>query len=212
MRVLALDLSTHTGFAILEGEMGTKPKRLVSGTIDLDKPLFAFGSYPHNYRKAAAHMARQIYATAIIDDRAPPDAIVVEEINSGRSRYVQKMLENIHTAVLVHFDAVLPRTKIVYLNSDGADGWRTNIGLTMSKEQKKANAKLSKAKRAASDSGTRLDKKRLGIKGKVTKKHLAVIRANVDFGLGLKQKDNNEADALLLGLAFFNNATPCTGE
>jgi hypothetical protein len=81
----------------------------------------------------------------------------------------------------------------------------------LSKEQKKANAKLSKAKRESALAGVKLDKKKLGIKGKTNKKHLAVQRANDEYNLKLKQKDNNEADAICLGLAFFNNCTPCDG-
>jgi hypothetical protein len=208
MRILCLDLSTHTGYAVFDGEMGSKPTRVTSGTIDLDKTIHSFGPYPHSYRKCTDYMAALIYM------RVAPykvERIVVEEINSGRDRYVQKLLENIHTSSLTHFDGFMPHAQIVYLNSDGADGWRTNIGLTLSKEQKRANARLSKAKRESEAAGVKLDKKKLGVKGKTNKKHLAVERANAEFGLKLKQKDNNEADALCLGLAFFNNCTPCDG-
>lgn len=225
MRVLALDLSTHAGYAILDGEMGDKnPKLVASGTIDFDKKLFDFGPYPHCYWKAAEYMAEKIWrhVEGLNELDFAPDVVVIEEINSGRDRYVQKWLENIHTAVLKFLgDApeddfgkhkpLYEPDKIVYLNSDGADGWRTNLGLKMSKEQKRANAKLSKAKRAAEEMHTKLDKSALGIRGKVTKKHLAVAHANTTFNLHLKMKDNNEADAICLGLAFLNHATPCTG-
>jgi hypothetical protein len=49
------------------------------------------------------------------------------------------------------------------------------------------------------------------VKGKVTTKHLAVRLVNSVYGLGLKQKDNNDADAICLGLAFFAGAQPCDG-
>jgi hypothetical protein len=140
-----------------------------------------------------------------------PEAIVIEEINLGRDRYVQKLLENIHTAVLEQYAGFTPWTPIVYFNSDGGEGWRTNIGLVLTKEQKRANAKLSKEKRECAAAGVKLNKVKLGIKGKINKKHLAVARANTDFNLTLKQKDNNEADAICLGLAFYNNCTPCDG-
>lgn len=209
MRILCLDLSTHTGYAIFDGEMGSKPKLLRSGTIDLGKPVHAFGPYPHSYRIAAWTMVQKIWSV-VGDDfvDAMTNVVVIEEINSGRDRYVQKLLENIHTATLQH---TILGEKSVYLNSDGADGWRTNLGLVMTKEQKKLNAKLSKAKRTAEAAGAKLDKKALGIKGKTTKKHLAVARANAEYDLKLKQKDNNEADAICLGLAYCNNATPCDG-
>jgi hypothetical protein len=224
MRILALDLSTHAGYAVLDGEMGGKEHKLVaSGTIDFDKKLFDFGPYPHCYWKAAEYMADKIYR--VIESLpldALPDVVVIEEINSGRDRYVQKWLENIHTAVLKFFGEdseddfgkhkpLYEQDEIVYLNSDGDGGWRTNLGLKMTKEQKRANAKLSKAKRFAESTHTKLDKGALGIRGKVTKKHLAVAHANTTFNLQLKMKDNNEADAICIGLAYLNHATPCTG-
>lgn len=209
MRILCLDLSTHTGYAIFEGEKGAKPIRHASGTIDLNKPVHAFGRYPHSYRLAAEHLADTIYKMTA--SSLGYDVLVIEEINSGRDRYVQKLLENIHTAVCRLYGTQSPQTEIVYLNSDGGDGWRTCIGLVLSKEQKKANAKLSKAKREAEAFGVKLDKKKLGVKGKTNKKHLAVQRANDEYNLKLLQKDNNEADAIGLGLAFFNNCTPCDG-
>ncbi len=208
MRVLCLDLSTHCGYAVFDGEKGQKPTRLASGTIDLDKTLHSFGPYPKSYRACARYLAAMIhFRTAMYK----PEAIVIEEINNGRDRYVQKLLENIHTAVLDLYESFMPHADIVYFNSDGGEGWRTNIGLVLSKEQKKANARLSKAKRAAAVIGTKVDKKKLGVKGKTNKKHLAVARASDEFNLPLKQKDNNEADALCLGLAFFNNCIPCDG-
>jgi hypothetical protein len=145
MRVLALDLSTHTGYALFEGEKGTKPKLLQHGTVDYDKKLFDLGPYPHAYWKSSQRMAALIHFQVSHAD-VPVDVIVIEEINGGRDRYVQKWLENIHTAVLQHFNGFWPKTNIVYLNSDGATGWRPNLGLRLTKDQKKANAKLSKAK------------------------------------------------------------------
>jgi hypothetical protein len=216
MRVACLDLSTHCGYAVLEGELGQKPELKASGTIDLDRELHSFGPYPKTYRKCAEYMAERIMRH--VDDLPSlgyfPDVYVIEEVNLGRDRYVQKLLENIHTAVLAWLeeaDGSRGETRVVYLNSDGADGWRRNLGLVLSKEQKKSNAKLSKAKRLSEAAGTKLDKNKLGIKGKINKKHLAVALANSEFNLKLLMKDNNEADAICLGLAFFNGCTPCDG-
>lgn len=208
MRILCLDLSTHTGYAVFDGEKGSKPTRIASGTIDLDKPLPSFGPYPKNYRACARYLAALIHVRTAM---YKPEVIVIEEINNGRDRYVQKLLENIHTAVCDQFENFIPSAPIVYFNSDGADGWRTCIGLVLSKEQKKANARLSKAKKLAELTNTKLDKAKLGVKGKTNKKHLAVQRASEEFNLKLKQKDNNEADALCLGLAFCAGCSPCDG-
>ncbi len=204
MRVLALDLSTHTGFAVFEGEVGKLPTLIESGTIDLGKGVLEFGPYPHCYKMAGEGMA------TAIETRIPGgnyDAVVIEQINSGRDRYVQKLLENIHTAVCSAFRF----QSVVYLDSDGANGWRTHLGLKLSKEEKKANAKLSKAKREAEENGTKLDKKKLGIAGKKTKKHLALDWVRTHYKPQLKVKDNNESDAICVGAAFFMGATPCDG-
>jgi hypothetical protein len=64
--------------------------------------------------------------------------------------------------------------------------WRKIVGLWMSKEDKKNNRQVS------------IGKKR----GKITKKHLSVRMVNEKFNKSLKLKDNDEADAILLGLAY----------
>lgn len=210
MRIVCLDLSTHAGYAVFDGEVGSQPTLVKSGTIHLNRSVHEFGSYPKSYREAARTMALMIEEQLFDRSEAVcPSAVVIEETNLGRDRYVQKLLENIHTAVLDMLDRnYTSSVKRVYLDSSE---WRSNLGLRLGKDQKKANAKLSKAKRAAEEAGTKLDKKKLGIKGKVTWKHLAVAKANETFGLNLKMKQNDEADAICLGLAFCNNATPCDG-
>jgi hypothetical protein len=207
MRILCLDLSTHLGFAIFEGEFGSKPVLVEGGTLHLNKSVHEFGPYPFSYQKAAQGVVSMLSAQLgdSVDDFG---AVVIEEINLGRNRYTQKLLENIHTAILgwiIHWASV---EHVVYLDSSE---WRSNLGLKMSKEQKKLNAKLSKAKREAAAFGVKLDKKAVGVKGKTTSKHLAVAHANEAYGLKLLQKDNDQADAICLGLAFCNGAVPCDG-
>lgn len=137
------------------------------------------------------------------------DAIVVEETNLGKNRYSQKSLEFTHAYFLLQMSkSICKDVPIVYLSTSQ---WRTAVGLEMSKEDKKSNAKLSKAKKAVGGDVRKVDKKALGVAGKVTKKHLAVRKANELFGLTLKLKDNDIADALLLGTAYFLGAVACDG-
>lgn len=209
MRIIALDLSTHTGYAVFEHAHSPIPHLLSSGTIHLDKSVHEFGRYPKSYRAAAREMARIIHdQIRLATTPVMPDQFVIEEINLGKDRYVQKLLENIHTAVLDMLELHYPQAGIFYLDSME---WRCNLQLQLTKDQKKANAKLSKAKRTAAETGAKLDKKSLGIKGKVTWKHLAVAKANEVYGRNLKMKQNDEADAICLGLAFCNNATRSDG-
>lgn len=216
MRVLALDLSTHAGYALFEGEMGAKPKLLSYGTVHLldgksKERVHNYGGqrYPYSYLCAARAQLNKIWnlKEAHLPD---PDVLVVEETNGSRNRYTQKVLEFLHHTLIG--DCMSRKIGMVYLDSDGTNGWRKKLGLWMSKEQKRANAKLSKAKSAAKAKGVKLDKKALGIRGKTTKKHLAIERANAEYGLNLIVKDNDAADAICLGLAYFNHAVPCTGE
>lgn len=200
-----MDLSTHAGYAQLEKVGGDKPLLIQHGTIDLGKRPRDFGPYPKSYLLAAQELVQRVYDEVY----APflPDVIVTEETNPGRNRYSQKILEFIHYRFVETFDG-LCSYPIVYLDTGT---WRSSVGLQMSKEQRKANAKLSREKSKAKEKGAKLDKKALGLGGRITKKHLAVALANQLYGLKLKLKDNNAADAILLGIAHCNGASPCTG-
>ncbi len=211
MRILGLDISTKTGFNLLEaaGVGDETPKLLECGTITLQKDtILAYGKYPFCYYKAALEMAESIM---VLVRKANPDVIVIEETNLGKNRYSQKALEFIHCKVielLQHWLGSWNDVQVIYLSSSS---WRQALELQMTKEQKKANAKLAKAKREAAARGTKLDKKALGVKGKTTKKHVAVDYVNDRFGLALKLKDNDIADAICLTAAFLKQATPCDG-
>lgn len=208
MLILGLDLSLSAGWSWIEGEL-TAPesaKILDKGCTKLGKPVDAFGEYPWSYHNAAKAMAVKLIEDTSLFLREFPDVIVIEEINMGKSRWSQKILEHLHFCVLAQLkDTGIP---IVYLDSSA---WRSALKLTMTKDQKKANAALSKAKKAAAADGIKVDKKALGVAGKVTKKHVALLAMNERFGLDLKMKDDDIADALCLGCAFLAGATPCDG-
>lgn len=214
MRVLALDLSSHAGYAELEGDLGQKPRLGKHGVIHLGQVVHAFGKYPWSYQAAAKRQAGEV-SNLITNYR--PEVVVIEEVNLGKDRYAQKLLENIHARVLdaiadvTGLDGADPVPSAVYLDAGGAGGWRQTLGLVLSKDQKKANAKLARAKREAAESGAKIDKKALGIRGKTTWKHLAIEYVNREYGLTLRVKDNDVADAIALGTAYFLGATPCTG-
>ncbi len=207
MRVLSLDFSTSTGFALAEGEMGgLRPTILKKGTIELENTILAYGKYPFCYYVAANTLATRIFA---LIERTRPDAIVIEESNLGKSRYAQKSLEFVHCLVLqkiLSMGALIP--PVVYLSSSA---WRQALKLEMTKEQKKANAKLSKAKRESAALGQKLDKKKLGVRGRVTKKHVAIAWVLETYGLKLRACDDDIADAICICAAFFRNPVPCDG-
>jgi hypothetical protein len=203
MKVLGLDISTSAGWAFLEDA------QLVSfGHIGLKKTVHEYGSYPWNYLDAANEMATLLFEKVQVIN---PDMIVIEETNLGKSRYSQKLLEFIHLSLMSRLSIwrdMRPGRSVVYLSSST---WRQALGLQMSKEDKRNNAKLSKAKKIATESGAKLDKKALGVRGKINKKHLALRYVNETYGLNLKVKDNDAADAICLGAAFLRGAEPCDG-
>lgn len=208
MRVLAFDASTHAGWALLEGERGAvKPQIASMGLVENDRSIQAFGSYPNNYLAAASSIAERL-AALVFQHR--PDVIVIEETNMGRSRYAQKILEFIHCSLLSRLTSQSPSVPIVYISSST---WRKVLDIRLDIEQRKNNIKITKAKKLHSDTGIPLAvaKRQLGVKGKVTKKHLSVNRINEVYDLGFKVKDNDTAEAILLGLAFFIGAEPADG-
>lgn len=201
MRVLALDYSTHAGFALFDYGGLMKYGTLHAGCV-----LKESGAYPWNYVGVADHQAAQVSHELIrVFD---PQVVVIEETNGSKNRYTQKLLEFLHYALLDQLHHEYPQIRVVYVNTGD---WRKNLGIWLSKDQKKQNAKLSKAKSAAKKSGTKLDKVALGIRGKITKKHAAVAYVNHRFGFKLKVKDNDTAEAICIGLAFLNNVPHCDG-
>lgn len=174
-KVLALDLSTSTGWALLEGE-----ELLAYGA--LDAPSTNKGSYPWNYLNVAKQLALSVKAVV---DQHKPNLVVIEELNAARQRHSQKLLSFIHFAVLDQLEWV---QEVVYVDTSA---WRKTLGIKLTKEQRQQN-KLSKAK-----------KKALGIAGKVTVKHLAVAYCTEKYRIPFKQKDNDICDAICQALAHY---------
>ncbi|MDE2425744.1 MAG: hypothetical protein KGO96_07540 [Elusimicrobia bacterium] len=100
---------------------------------------------------------------------------------------------------------VLIKLKIDFYLVSSSD-WRKTLELRLSKDDKKNNKKVNEAKRSNKS------KKELGLKGKITWKHLSVRMVNELFGLNLRQKENDQSDAILLGLAYIKGAKICEGK
>lgn len=198
-KILAVDLSTKTGWALFSpsGEL------LCFGKLALPDVTEGYGPYPHGPILAAKDMIRMIESLVAY---LKPTVVVVETVNNGRNRFTQQILNFLHYRLIEFCQE--NKTDIKYVDSMA---WRKALQLKMDKVQKKNNAKLSKAKREAKKVGKILDKKALGIRGKVTVKHLSVQHVNEKFGLELKVKDNDMADAISLGSAYIAGAAICTG-
>lgn len=200
--ILALDLSTYTGYAVLR-KTGTAYSLFKYGLLTVPA---SNEKYPWNYLERANQLGHMVYALVA---QYKPDAIIIEETNGSKSRYTQKLLEFLHFGVLSALAPYPYGDHVFYINTSD---WRKGLGVGLSSAQKKANATLSKAKSKAKKSGRALDKKTLGIKGKVTKKHVAVEVANTIYGLNLKVGDNDMADAICLGTAFIRGVPTSDGK
>lgn len=208
MRVLSFDLSTSAGFACLEGEIGGPlPTILGVGVVANSKIIQEYGEYPYNYLAAAQDISSRLLEKVA---EYKPDVVVVEDSQLGKNRYSQKILEFVHCTLLIG----------LRLNFDGPvkyyppSAWRSALKISMSKDDRKNNSKISKAKKLVAAEGISIHeaKKRLGVKGKVGKKHLSVRYINNLYNLGFKvSTDDDKADAVALSLGFFHGAVPSDG-
>jgi len=191
-KILALDISTKTGWSFAK----IKNKKYIlidSGTIEKrDKPDLP---YPSDY----VEWAKLCYEDIIkIIDKYQPDHLVIEETSKGsKNNFSQKILEFIHYLLAVYID--INKISTTYYRTEE---WRRICGCKMSKNEKKQNATVRKARKSGVKVVKDKDDKRIGIIGK---KHVNVRRANEIFDLQLILKDEDRADALLLGYSYFLN-------
>jgi hypothetical protein len=208
--VLALDVSTKAGWALFERRPGQEPVLKDSGAVAASfKPMDREEPYPLKYRLAADSMAGKLMSLVF---QHQPEEIVVEETNRARAVYSQKLLEWIHLYLQQHLhDQDPPMEEAKYVRTGV---WRHALGLKKPPEAKRNDQLLKKARdmAAAGQCSLAKAKKLVGIRGKWNKKMLAVDFVNAQYGLGLKLKDNDQAEAICLGLAYLRGAPICDGD
>lgn len=182
------------------------------GFVQKDKTALEYGLYPWGYAFATREMALKLWWLV---ERHRPDAVVIEETNQTKSRYVQKQLEWIHLQLMTLFiNSAEQQGKDlpVYYISTGT--WKSTLGLKKPADAKVRDQMLKKAKAQAGGDKKKLAelKKQLGIRGKWNKKMLAVDWVNENYGLKLKLVNNDEAEAICLGVAYFKGALLCDGD
>ena len=197
-RVLALDISTKTGYAVVD--MDENGFELIeSGTLDKEsEPPEEDGyEYPVNYLLWAGYCMKHI-----VDKFREYDIeeMVIEETAKGsKNNMSQKIVEFIHYEIADGFTmdgyfGDIPRTYFL------TEEWRRICGCKMSDDEKKQNAEVRKQKKKGIKVAKDKEGKRIGIIGK---KHVNVRRANEVYGLDLLLKDEDRADALLLAHALY---------
>lgn len=195
IKILALDISTKTGWALSEVYSdGSNYTLLCAGT--LKKRAQPHDDYPRNYLDWSTDCAADIEELV---EKFKPDEIVIEETSGGsKNNFSQKILEFIHCFVAMYICKF--RIKTTYYRTEE---WRRICGCIMTKEEKKQNATIKKERKTT---GAKVIKDESGKRiGKVGKKHINVRKANELFNLDLKLKDEDRADAILLGYSHFLN-------
>ena len=175
MRVLGLDLSLHTGWAVLDdGKLVDcaliEPVRMESSSLDdINTVLTALN--------LASSLGRLI-------EQFQPDVIAIEQTNAGKFRSSQKVLEFLHCCILQMIHLKKMDSKVIYLDTSA---WRKGLGIKLSVDQRLHNKELKRRKKRATSGN-----------GKITWKHLSVAWVNQKFGLKLKLVNNDVADAICL--------------
>ena len=193
MKFIVLDISSKTGWAYFEStpqglvllERGQRPQ------VEMLKHF----SYPLNYLNWAQNIWDDIYDSVL--SRRQFDAIVIEETAKGsKDAHAQKLLEWVHKHAA---EFVVKNDVPAYYLQTGE--WRQIAGCQMTKEEKKRNQKVRKGRKALGRSSLiEIDGKKVGLVGK---KHVTIRRVNELFGLNLRVKENDVADALALGYAAY---------
>ncbi len=227
MKILALDISTKTGWAIFETGVA---QPVAFGVFE--NPIAANSMpYPASFLKVArAHAswlkdavrfdpARTVFTEKIEMWPNRFSAVVIEETNkTGRfgSRHSQKLLEFLHYATV---EVLLESYRVDQIKYVNTSDWRKKLNLSVAETKKLAKPALrefeaaKKALLSEKDRAKKLvlkgnletlkrDLKARCIHGKIDKKSIAVAFANANWGLTLKKGDNDIADALCLGEAY----------
>lgn len=192
-RILALDVSTKTGWALLISDDSGCHLEAYGQIPQIPVPD---APYPGSYVDWAYECFNEV--SRLVDEHTP-DILVIEETASGsKSIYSQKILEYIHFLIAKMIKEYHLNT--YYLMTEQ---WRREVGCLMSKEESKHNKEVKKYKEKNSTKiAYDINGKRVG---KITRKHVNIRRANEVFGKFLKEplrkKDEDAADSLLLGYA-----------
>jgi Holliday junction resolvasome RuvABC endonuclease subunit len=202
-RVLALDMSTKTGWALIESGSNSLELLDYGQFVQMAEPKDV--PYPESYVDWANAIVKQIRALVTTHT---PDILVIEETASGsKSNYSQKILEFIHYLVAFFVKTTGIRTRY-FLTEE----WRRICACKMTKEESKRNKDVRDYKKKH---GTKLAKSAEGkVIGRIGRKHINVRRANEIFEKyldePLRKKDEDAADAMLLGAAYHlsKNAKP----
>jgi len=194
-RILALDMSSKTGWAVIDVAKVGEFDLVDAGTLEkISEPK---GRYPENYLDWSGQCISPIID--LINNFKPTELVIEETAKGSKNNMSQKIVEFIHYEMALCFDSGgiaqdMPRRYFL------TEEWRRIVGCLMSKDEKKQNAEVRKQRKKGIKVAKNKKGKRIGIIGK---KHVNVRRANEVYGLELILKDEDRADALLLAHALY---------
>jgi hypothetical protein len=194
MRIIAFDLSTHTGWAVIDGKI-----LLGSGHFDVEisnwkNDVFKSDQFAAEFPGNFATSVKQIVVECEkLIEMWKPNLVVTEFIEGSSHRFSQLFLDWLHFEFYQSMKNLDQKYKYI-LNSD----WRNHCGCWISQhpDLKRYNAKVGRAKRKAplTKAGARVAKIDGKVVSKINQKKLSVLLANKHFGLSIKSDD--EADAI----------------
>jgi len=187
-RVLSLDVSTKTGWAIaISSGDGIKLENY--GTLDqIHQPE---GNYPSTYIIWAYDIFKEIQK---LIDKFEPDVLVIEETSKGsKNAMSQKILEFSHFLLAEYITN--HNIESVYIMTEQ---WRREIGCKMNDKEKLRNKEVrAYKKKNKTVLAYDINGKRIGIIGR---KHINIRRINEIFADQLREplirKSEDQADAL----------------
>jgi hypothetical protein len=184
MKIAAIDMSaTISGIAIFDTEQ-LGASRLIEATEFGRKKALILGKdymaekHPYDFLEYVDAYVEELFC--YLKDYEF-DMVLLEQTNNGRNRWTQKLLEWVHYIMC----SKLTQSKIPVKYLDTSE-WRNLLGAKLSKSDKKINRFKTRHKE----------------RGKITSKHVAIQYAQDKYGLELKLRDNNIADAICLGSAY----------
>lgn len=192
--MLALDVSTKTGYAFFT--LDGKDVNLIEFGQNTQISETA-GMYPENFVLWAHHC---FDAIMVLINKFKPDTLVIEETASNsKSVYSQKILEWTHYLLAKYIKE--SKIKAVYIMSGQ---WKSETEAKISKSESIHNKYVKEYKEKNNTKiAYSLEGKRIG---KITRKHVAIRRANEIFAKFLKKpllkKDEDAAESLLLGYCY----------
>jgi Holliday junction resolvasome RuvABC endonuclease subunit len=193
-RVLSLDLSTKTGYALL---ISSDKGPILEDYGQIDKIECPENEpYPGSYVTWAY---KCYFEVEKLIEKYQPDVLVVEEVTKSKNPFSQKILDWLHFLVAKYIQETGIRN---YFFQTG--DWRREVGSYMNATEKKRNKEVREYKKKNKTKlAYDINGKRIGVIGK---KHVTIRLINDAFKdqlrAPLRRKDEDSADGISLAWAY----------